>query len=126
MDIKTDLKENGTAGVMKDERGHLVQFFEEENDAQREYWFNEDLSYRLERIIGKNAHFIRQISNIAPPIHPWNVGRFAPRQDVSRYDPCGAYILSSNTLRIPPDSDSSLFTDNASFVKPHESSIPTP
>jgi hypothetical protein len=90
--IKNYLKNHDTRFLRKDDDGRLVKFFEEENNAQRKYWFKG--SYRLECIMGPNARVFDKICKIDNMYSPLNIH---PITD----DLHGAYILSSNKLCIP-------------------------
>ena len=108
--IKTDLVKNGTLGVSRDSDGYLVQFFEEatnaERNSERDYWFTENLFYRLERINGVNARYVTQINNATPPINPKDVNFLHDIDTTDTYTSCGEYVLSVNRIGIPPGSES--------------------
>lgn len=83
------------------QREYFAKFFEEhESDSQRKYWFSENRQYRLECIMGSNAHFIRQV-RVTDPIHPYNINEHAENKSQ------GAYTLSVNKYAIP-DSDAAV------------------
>lgn len=95
------------ASMDNDEREHFAKFFKEnESDSQRKYWFSENGQYRLECIMGSNAHFIRQVL-VTDPIHPYNISEDAKCEHPSENKSQGTYTLSVNKYAIP-DSDAAV------------------